>query len=88
MVLPTSGAGREPVQVEAACAPCCRGADTAASAKNSVPRGADFAPTSESCTGRGAENDVLSLLEPNTNDIKYTSPSERRTEENPRESEG
>jgi len=88
MVLPTRGAGREPVQVEAARAPCYRDADTAPSAENSAPRGADFAPTSESCTGRGAENDVLSLLEPNTNDIKNTSPSERGTEGNPRESDG
>ena len=67
--------------------PAYRGANTAPSAKNSVPRGADYAPTSESCTGRGAENDVLSLLEPNTNDIKNTSPSERGTEKNPRESD-
>ena len=37
-------------------------------------RGADFAPTFGSRTGRGAESDVLSLLEPNIYDIKNTSP--------------
>ena len=44
---------------------CYRGAESAPAeraVKNSARRGADFAPTSESRTGRGAENDVLSLL--------------------------
>jgi hypothetical protein len=64
-------------------ASCYRGADfaptanSAGSAKNPARRGADSAPISESCTGRGAESDVLSLQEPNINDIKNTSPSER-----------
>ena len=48
---------------------CYRGADSAPTAKNPARRGANFAPSPESCTGRGAENDVLSLLEPNIYDL-------------------
>ena len=44
---------------------CYRGTESAPAIKtekNPTHRGANFAPTSESCTARGAENDVLSLL--------------------------
>jgi DNA-binding Lrp family transcriptional regulator len=56
-----------------------RGAGDAGGAKNDAFRGAYSAPTPEFCTPRGAENDVLSLREPNIYENKDTSPSERGT---------
>jgi hypothetical protein len=63
-------------------APCYRGAKSAPPAKNEeivASRDVNFAPTPKFCTSRGAENDVLSLREPNINNKKEKdySPSER-----------
>jgi DNA-binding Lrp family transcriptional regulator len=54
-----------------------KGAEPAPIAKNVAEMGADFALSINFCTHRDAENDSPSLREPNINDIKDYSPSER-----------